>query len=121
MTCLYVGLGGTIGAILRFALGKHLSDKIPDFPLGTLVINVSGSFLLSLLFFYFQSAPGLNQNLYPALAIGMLGAYTAFSTFTLEALDLLQERRLAAAAAYVGGNVCLGLLAVAAGKMVFLA
>lgn len=123
MKFIYVGLGGIAGATLRFLLGKYFA-KFSGFPWGTLVINVSGSFVLSILFYYFKdpgSLGSINQNLYLALTTGMLGAYTTFSTFALEAFNLLEEARPCAAAAYIGGNICLGLIGILAGKLIILA
>ena len=116
MAYLYVGIGGVFGALLRFILGKYISGKVTSFPLGTLVINVTGAFVLSFLFFFFQGGNSLNEPIYLALTTGALGAYTTFSTFTLETLNLLEEGRLLAAGAYLGGNVCLGLTGVFLGK-----
>ena len=116
MAYLYVGIGGVFGALLRFILGKYISGKVTSFPLGTLVINVTGAFVLSFLFFFFQGGNSLNEPIYLALTTGALGAYTTFSTFTLETLNLLEEGRLLAAGAYLGGNVCLGLAGVVLGK-----
>lgn len=121
---LYVGLGGVFGAVFRYSLGKYFSRRAGRFPLGTLVINVSGAFALSLLFFYFRdnsSLSTLGQNLYLAVTTGTLGAYTTFSTFTVETLELLEEGNLAAAGIYVGGNLCLGLIGVLLGKLAVLA
>lgn len=118
LTYLFIGFGGILGALLRFLLGKYISGKVSGFPLGTLVINVTGSFALSLLFFYFHGGQALNENVYLALTTGVMGAYTTFSTFTYETLQLAQEGRAATASAYLGGNVFLGIIGLLLGKLV---
>jgi CrcB protein len=79
-----VGLGGALGSILRYRL-----SRMPDFqglPLGTLAVNVSGSFILSLLAF----AP-LTGDLYNLLGVGLLGGYTTFSSFGFETFRLIED------------------------------
>lgn len=113
---LLIGLGGFLGANARYLLGGWVADRLsPSFPYGTLVINATGSFViglfLSLITERFQAPPGLRLF----FAIGFLGAYTTFSTFTYESLSLFEARAYAAAATNVIGSVVIGLVAVALG------
>ncbi len=116
---LLVGLGGFLGANARYLLGGWVADRLgPSFPYGTFVINVTGSFViglfLSLITERFTTPPGLRLF----FAIGFLGAYTTFSTFTYESLALVGSRAYLAAAANVIGSVVVGLIAVALGAAV---
>ena len=113
---LLIGLGGFLGANARYLLGGWVADRLgPSFPYGTLVVNATGSFVIGLFLALvtdrFQAPPGLRLF----FAIGFLGAYTTFSTFTYESLALFGTRAYAAAAANVVGSVAIGLVAVGLG------
>jgi CrcB protein len=110
-----VALGGAAGAVARYWLsGLVYRFAGPGFPWGTLVVNVLGCFAIGIVVVALEStlqSPAVRA----AVAIGFLGAFTTFSTYSYEALALLQDGEWARAGAYVGGSVVLGLLAVAAG------
>ncbi|MSR67018.1 MAG: fluoride efflux transporter CrcB [Pedosphaera sp.] len=100
MNWFWIGLGGAIGSISRFAIGnwvqQKLNAKLPallDFPTGTILVNVSGSFLIGLLAFLKKS--GGESLLAPSarlfLLIGICGGYTTFSSFSLETLQLADK------------------------------
>ena len=113
---LIIGVGGFLGANVRYLVGGWAADRFgASFPYGTLLINVSGSFLIGLFLTMiterFVAPPSLRQF----FAIGFLGAYTTFSTFSFESLALLQERSYLAAAANMIGSVILSMVAVAIG------
>ncbi|MHB1126349.1 MAG: fluoride efflux transporter CrcB [Bacillota bacterium] len=115
MVVVLIGLGGILGTISRYALGKLVTEKTgSSFPTGTLLINISGAFLLT---FILQSTLGtfLPPYLLQALTTGYLGAYTTFSTFTHETLQLMQENRYLIAITYLAATVMFGLLAAWAG------
>src|SRR5881227_2383593 len=107
---LIVGLGGFVGANARYLLGGWLQQKAgPGFPYGTLAINVAGSFVLGL---FVTVAMRLlwSEEWRLLVAIGFLGAFTTFSTFSYETLQLIAEgRRYGAAAANVAGSLILAL------------
>ena len=114
--CLIVGLAGFAGAVLRFGLNIASAKMAPGRPwLGTFAINITGSFALG----WFLTA--LGPRLGPAhparlaIAVGFLGAYTTFSTFTLEADAMLRRGDYLTFAGYVIGSVALGLAACALG------
>ncbi|WP_102028978.1 fluoride efflux transporter FluC [Salirhabdus sp. Marseille-P4669] len=86
MTTVTVAIGGFFGAILRFAMSKWNGKR--NMPIGTLLANLLGSFLLGMLICF-----GIRGSLYAFLGIGFLGAFTTFSTFNKELLELLQHRR----------------------------
>ncbi|MEM8591642.1 MAG: CrcB family protein [Pseudomonadota bacterium] len=84
------------------------------FPLGTLGVNVVGSFLIGMAY-----ALGLGDRAYgPFLMLGVLGGFTTFSTFSLDTMKLFQSGQITAAVAYVTASVALSLAAVAAGYVI---
>jgi CrcB protein len=89
---LLIGLGAAIGGVLRFWLSNYTYKFLPEtFPYGTLFVNVSGSFILGLIIFYFSEKELLSAQLRIFLAIGFCGGFTTFSTFSLETINLLRE------------------------------
>ena len=111
----WIALGGAFGALARYGLAGWVQDGTAGtFPWGTLVVNVLGCFLLGFAFRLLQLS-ALPPALRGAVTVGFLGAFTTFSTFSLEAVGLLQEERWARAVGYVGGSVALGLAALVAG------
>lgn len=110
-----VALGGAIGAIARYGVWGWIQGAAgTGFPWGTLVVNVVGSFLLGLLVAVFQGA-AVAPETRAFLTVGVLGAFTTFSTFSYETVLLAQEGYWARAAAYSGGSLAVGVLAVLAG------
>lgn len=103
MNSLYVALGGAIGGTARYVIDTSilgLADN-PDFPLGMFVVNVSGAFLIGVAFGISQKDL-LSNKAWLFLVIGLLGAYTSFSDFTLQSLQLFTNGRY--------GEVLLNLL-----------
>jgi CrcB protein len=116
-----VGLGGFLGAIARYTLGGWAAEKWGGFPYGTLLINVSGSFVLGLFLAVTASRLPLDPRWGLFFAVGFLGAYTTFSTFTYETVQLLLANDWRPALAYVGVSNVLGvgaaLLGVGLGRI----
>ncbi len=108
MTALYVALGGAIGALLRYATTLAVAA-----PLGTLIVNVLGSFAMGLAF-VFVTAKGLDRAAL-FLMTGVLGGFTTFSAFSLDAYRLYAKGELASAATYVAGSVVLSVAGLVAG------
>ena len=116
MSLILIGLGGFAGAIARYLVDGVVSDRTGGgFPWGTLVINLSGSFLLGLLFALTAERAVLPADIRGPLMIGFLGAYTTFSTFMLESWRLVETGAWGPALVNLGGSVLLGLVAVVAG------
>ena len=119
MPLLAVSAGGALGAIARYQVGLWMASRAGTvFPWGTLLINVSGSFLLALYLALVTERFAGRATTRLFVATGFCGAYTTFSTFVYEAISLAQHGAIAAAALYVGGSLVLGLLAVALGILV---
>jgi len=111
----WIALGGALGALARYGLSGWVQESSAGtFPWGTLAVNVLGCFLLGFAFRVLQLS-ALSPGLRAAVTVGFLGAFTTFSTFSLEAIGLIQEERWARAAGYIGGSVALGLAALVAG------
>jgi len=111
-----VAVGGAFGAVARFAIDGWVSERTGGlFPWGTLVINLSGAFLLGLLATLAIDRAVLSPDIRPIAMIGFLGAYTTFSTWMLDCWRLMQEGAWALAVANLVGSVLLGLVAVGLG------
>lgn len=112
---LLVAATGACGAALRYVVDTVVSDRVAAiFPYGTLVVNVSGSFVLGLIT-GLSLDHGLDATTQLAIGTGLIGAYTTFSTFALESWSLAQAGEGAAALRNVVGSVLAGTLAAAAG------
>ena len=118
MEILSVAVGGALGAVCRYLLGNFISRMSGSaLPWGTFAINIIGCFCMGLLMTLI-----VERGLLPAawrlfLCVGLLGGFTTFSSFGYESLMLLTEGNIAAAAAYSGGSLLLGLLAAGAGVL----
>lgn len=116
MTYLLIGLGGFLGANARYLLGSWIATRYgTSFPYGTLVINVSGSFMLGFFLVLMFERFLVPSDWHFFFAIGFLGAYTTFSTFSYESCALLQDGYSLLALANMVGSVVLGLVAVLMG------
>ena len=115
MTLAYVALGGALGALARYGISGWVYDRMGEnFPWGTLVVNLVGCLALGLVIRWLQVA-AVAPEVRPFLTIGLLGAFTTFSTFSFETVALLQEGQWLRAGLYMGGSVVLGLIAMVAG------
>lgn len=115
-TLLIVGVGGFFGAIARYLLGGWINDLTRSaFPLGTFVINISGAFILGFFMTLTTERFALNPNLRPLIAIGFLGAYTTFSTFSYETVRLIEDGSFGLALANAGVSLLVGVVAIYAG------
>ena len=111
-----VGIGGAIGSMARFGIGRISMAYWPNlaFPLATLLINWLGCFLMGVLMLGLQHAQ-LPVRWQPFIGVGILGGFTTFSAFSLEATLLWQRGEPGLAAAYVGLSVVGGIAALIAG------
>lgn len=114
-TWLAVAVAGALGAVARYEVDGLVSARFTSFPYGTLAVNLSGCFLLGLLFTLFTEHLHVATWIRSGATIGFLGAYTTFSTFSLESFRLAEDGAVGLALANVGASVGLGLVAVYAG------
>ena len=85
-----IAIGGGLGSIARFFISKGMENLFgSSFPFGTLTVNVAGSFILGWLFTFFVERPEINSSLRLGLIVGFLGAFTTFSAFSFESLQML--------------------------------
>ena len=118
MTYLAISVGAVLGANARYFLGGWISDRFgSSFPLGTLVINVSGSFVIGLFLTLIGERLVVADWWRPLVAIGFLGSYTTFSTFSFETLALAQSGSWGLAALNVAGSVGASLSGVYLGTV----
>lgn len=118
MNFVWVGLGGVLGALARYGVGALVAARWPTaFPAGTFLINVSGSFLLGLLVGLDGRRGGMPSAAYLALGTGFLGAYTTFSTWSVDTLRLWQSGFPGLALANALGSLVAGLLAAWVGMV----
>lgn len=111
---LIVGLGGFIGSIARYKLGElilHLTTQ-GRFPFSTLAVNVLGCLVVGVLAGTAERHEVFGQEVRLFLFTGLLGGFTTFSAFGLEAMHLIRRGDLGIAALYVGASVILGIAAV---------
>ena len=120
MLYLTVFIGAGIGGALRHganvASGRLLGL---EFPYGTLFVNVAGSFAMGLLAGYFAFRPGVGQHLRLFLTTGILGGFTTFSAFSLDAALLVERHNYGLAAAYVAGTVVAAVASLFLGLALF--
>lgn len=113
MNVALVALGGAFGAITRFGISSLALRFDVSFPLGTIIANIIGCFLMGVLIGsrIGERLPWCKYH----VGVGFLGSLTTFSTFSAETIDLFRQERWTAAGANVGASLVLGLLAVAIG------
>lgn len=106
MQLLLIAAGGALGALARYGLGVYVGGRYGDhFPLGTLMINLLGSFAIGIVFVLVVERLVLHPDWKQILMVGFLGAFTTFSTFSLETVNLLANGYPGTAFAYVLASV----------------
>ena len=114
-----VGIGGGAGSMLRFLVSVSTSRFAHGtFPLATLLVNLSGCFLIGVLAGIFSQPPYVSHNMRFLLITGFCGGYTTFSTFAHENLQLIENQQLSMAIGYTLLSVVLGVGLVGAGMWV---
>lgn len=115
MTPLVVGAGGALGAIARYYVSDWMRATAGQtLPWGTFTVNIVGSFALGFLLVWLQAAAP-NDQIRQFAAIGVLGSFTTFSTFSYETVTMLRAGEAARAGVYALGSMALGIVAVLAG------
>lgn len=116
---LVIGMGGFLGAVCRYGVAVWTGQRWGrSFPLGTFVINVSGSFLIGLLMPLLTERFIVNPQWRLLLVVGFLGAYTTFSTFEYETGALLKDGQWLYAGLNVMGSVVAGFIALKIGEVI---
>lgn len=111
-TLFIIGAGGFLGSIARYLTQVGISRLLPIFfPYGTLAVNISGCFLIGLIYALTDRGNLMNPELRFFLATGFCGGFTTFSTFSYEAYDLMREGQYAFLSLYIIASVVLGLFA----------
>jgi len=107
-----IGAGGFMGAIARYIISRYLGNFISSFPLGTLVVNVSGSFLLGFIMYSVAYGKTIPTDIRDLLTIGFIGAFTTMSTFSYETVRLaeLNEFLLAFFNLFLNFVLCIGAI-----------
>jgi CrcB protein len=113
-----VFVGAGLGGVLRHVISTSVSALLgAAFPYGILFINVTGSFVMGLLvgWLAFRAGEDWTRNAQLFVATGILGGYTTFSTFSLDAFRLIERGQIGMAALYIGGSLVLGVVGLWAG------
>lgn len=115
---LIVGLGGFIGSVARFLVSKlNIYVHFFSIPVGTLTVNITGSFIIGLLAGIASRSELISYNMRLFLMVGICGGFTTFSSFTNENFTLIQNGQLLSALLYTGLSLFLGFIAVYLGYM----
>ena len=110
-----IAVGGGAGAVLRYAMQGLVQPKGGVFPLGTLIVNITGCFAIGVLMALFTGPYVIREEYRLGIVTGVLGGYTTFSSFGWETMGLVEQRQWGMALVYVGLSVLVGLLATLAG------
>lgn len=114
-----IALGGAIGALSRFGVNIGVEKLLGvNFPWGTLIINSAGCFLMGVLIARFAQMDAVSPELRAFCATGFLGAFTTFSTFSLDFVTLWERGEMMQAALYMTASVILSILGLFAGLMI---
>ncbi len=116
---LLVGIGGALGSMLRYLVQIFVSRQIPvHFPWGTLLVNLTGCFLIGLFYSLSLKHIAFNPEWRLFLITGICGGYTTFSAFSLETMLLMKEGSVFPALVYILTSVVMGVLATVAGAAI---
>lgn len=118
MLAFYIFIGGGIGSVLRYVLSSIITRNFgSNFPYGTMAVNVIGSFVMGVIIEYLTRTLPHSIELRAFLAVGILGGFTTFSAFSLDAISLFERGELVLSLVYVVSSVVLSILAIFAGLM----
>ena len=116
MTLFFLAVGGAFGAVSRYLVQGWVQDFTGGrFPWGTFAVNITGSFMLGLVFALAMDRSVLSPEVRVPLMVGFIGSYTTFSTLMLESWVLVEEGDVLRMLANLAGSVIIGMIAVVAG------
>ena len=116
---LAIAAGGSVGAVMRFMVSTGVYSWLGrGFPYGTLVVNVVGSLLMGLLYELFLQRLSVSPEVRAVLLVGFLGAFTTFSTFSIETINLIEQGYLMKAIVNILASVILCVLAAWVGLQI---
>ena len=116
---LLVGAGGFIGSVARYGVSKlNLYIHFLSIPIGTLTVNITGSFLIGIITGIASKSELISLNMRLFLMVGICGGFTTFSSFTNENLTLLQNGQILSSIIYTGLSIFFGFLAVYLGFLI---
>jgi len=110
LNCIFVGLGGFVGSILRYLVGLIPIKNPSGFPINTFLINVIGSLAIGVIACLASKNSNLDSRLILFLKVGICGGFTTFSTFSLETAELIKNGSIALAVLYIVLSVSVGAL-----------
>lgn len=116
MNFICIALGGFIGAVSRYLISNLIPSS--NFPLSTFIINITGSLVIGFVLLLSYERWSATPQFRLFLAIGLLGAFTTFSTYAVETLDLINQGRVLLAFSYYVGSIVAGVLAVILGSQI---
>jgi len=111
----YVAVGSAVGGASRFALSSFIQQRAGTFPVGTLIVNITGSLILGFLMRYALGSTSVSAETRALLTTGFCGGYTTFSTFSYETIKLIEDGDYGQASGYVIASVVLSLVAMFVG------
>jgi CrcB protein len=118
-TILLVGTGGFLGSVSRFLASRYMQDNFPSaFPFGTFFVNITGCFLIGIIYGFSERSALLTPGWKMFLAAGFCGGFTTFSTFANENLALLRDGAFFYFSLYTGLSIFLGILATFFGVLI---
>lgn len=114
-----VGLGGLIGAVARLFIVELVVQCLPNQHSywGTLTVNMLGCFVIGVLIAWSEKSDAMSPWMHRCVVTGLLGSLTTFSTFALDAVNLIQAGRVLTAMLNVGGQICAGIILVVLGML----
>ncbi len=116
---LIIGAGGFLGSIARYLTSRYIQDNLAmTFPIGTLVVNIAGCFILGIIYGFMERGELFSQEIRIFLTIGFCGGFTTFSTFAFENASMLRDGNFIQSALYIALSVFAGIVALYIGNII---